>query len=376
MSSTPPARSPGTSAPSVWQTLLTSWTRADRMRVAGVLAVVVLMHLLAFGVLFGVLVPAHYHVGTRAFGVGLGLTAYTYGLRHAFDADHIAAIDNTTRKLRGEGTRSTSVGFWFSLGHSTIVAVLAALAAAGSQMVTALTRDGNAAPRILGLVGTTVSGGFLYLIAALNLVALVGILRVWQAMRRGEYDESRLEEHLDSRGVVARILRRLNRTISHPGQMYLVGMLFGLGFDTATEVVLLVIAGSGAASGLPWYAIMVLPLLFAAGMSLLDTLDGLFMSVAYDWAFLDPVRKVYYNLSITGLSIAVALVIGTIDFVGVLHDDVGWVNPFSTWISGIGLNNVGFVVVGLFVLVWVVAVAYWRATRVGDRWVVEEEVRR
>jgi high-affinity nickel-transport protein len=352
----------------VVRTLLTSWTPADRRAAGGLLGVVVLLHVVAFGLLLLVVEPAHHRVGSTVFGVGLGLTAYTFGLRHAFDADHIAAIDNTTRKLRGDGKRPKAVGFWFALGHTATVAVLVGLVAAGARAVSTLTSHDNPVGHTLGLIGTTVSGGFLYLIAALNLVALVGIVRVFRGIRRGELDEHSLEHHLANRGVVARLLNRLNATITRPHQMFLVGLLFGLGFDTATEVALLVLAGTGAASGLPWYAVVVLPLLFAAGMCLLDTLDGLFMSMAYDWAFLDPVRKVFYNLTITGLSVAVAFVIGTIELVGVLHDSGSWVNSWTDRVSRLSLNSVGFVVVGVFVLTWAGAVAYWRLARVGERW--------
>jgi len=348
--------------------MITTWTRADWLQAALLLGFIALMHAVAFGLLLGAIGPAHYQLGTKVFGVGLGITAYTYGLRHAFDADHIAAIDNTTRKLRGDGKRPKSVGFWFAMGHSTMVAGMAALVAAGAHVVTDLTSDSSTTNQALGLISTAVSGGFLYLIAILNLVALSGIVRVFRAMRRGQLDEDKLEAHLASRGFLNRILGRLTRTITRPGQMYPVGILFGLGFDTATEVALLVLAGTGAASGLPWYAVMTLPLLFASGMSLLDCLDGLFMSVAYDWAFLKPVRKVYYNISITGLSVAVAFLIGTIELVSVLHDNVGWVNPVTTWISGINLNNVGFIIVGLFILTWAVAIGYWRLAKVEDRW--------
>lgn len=347
---------------------LSGWGRREWGHVAALLLAIAVMHLVGFGVLLGVVVPAQHHVGTGVFGIGLGLTAYTYGLRHAFDADHIAAIDNTTRKLREDGRRPTSVGFWFSLGHSTVVTVMAALVGGGTHLAARLQGDGSGVRELLGIIGTVVSGGFLYLIAALNLAALVGIWRVWRQMRSGRYDEHELERHLASRGVVARLLGRLTRTITHPGQMYLVGLLFGLGFDTASEVALLVLAASGAASGLPWYAVMVLPLLFAAGMSLLDTIDGLFMGIAYDWAFLHPVRKVYYNLVITGLSVAVAVVIGTIELVGVLHDDAGWTNPVTDAISSVSLDHVGYVVVALFVATWAVAVGCWRhGTRTG-RW--------
>jgi len=363
-----PAGDSGAERHGILKTMITTWTRADWLEAAALLGFIAFMHVVAFGLLFGVIGPAHYQLGTKVFGIGLGITAYTYGLRHAFDADHIAAIDNTTRKLRGEGKRPKSVGFWFAMGHSTIVAGMAALVAAGAHIVGDLTSDSSTANQTLGLIGTGVSGSFLYLIAILNLFALVGIVRVFRAMRRGEFDEERLEEHLQARGFMNRVLGRLTKTITRPGQMYPVGVLFGLGFDTATEVALLVLAGTGAASGLPWYAIMTLPLLFASGMSLLDCLDGLFMSVAYDWAFLRPVRKVYYNISITGLSVAVAFLIGTIELVSVLHDNAGWVNPVTTWVSNINLNNVGFIIVALFVLTWAAAIGYWRLARVEDRW--------
>ena len=254
----------------MFRTMLTTWTRRDWLQAAGLLAFIALMHVVAFALLLGVVGPAHYQLGTKVFGVGLGITAYTYGLRHAFDADHIAAIDNTTRKLRGDGKRPKSVGFWFAMGHSTIVAGMAALVAAGAHIVGDLTSDRSTANKTLGIVGTGLTGTFLYLIAFLNLIALIGIIRVFRAMRGGELDEARLEAHLQARGFMARILGRLTKAITRPGQMYPVGILFGLGFDTATEIALLVLAGSGAAGGLPWYAIMVLPLLFASGMSLLD----------------------------------------------------------------------------------------------------------
>ena len=363
-----PAGAPGAGRHGIFKTMITTWTRADWLQAGALLGFIALMHVAAFGVLFGLVGPGHYKLGTETFGVGLGITAYTFGLRHAFDADHIAAIDNTTRKLRGEGRRPKSVGFWFAMGHSTIVAGMAALVAAGAHIAGTLTSDSSTANQTLGLIGTGVSGSFLYIIAILNLVAMIGIIRVFRAMRSGELDEAQLETHLQSRGFMNRILGRLTRTITRPGQMYPVGVLFGLGFDTATEVALLVLAGTGAASGLPWYAIMVLPLLFASGMSLLDCLDGLFMSVAYDWAFLNPVRKVYYNISITGLSVAVAFLVGTIELISVLHDNAGWVNPVTTWITSINLNNVGFFIVGLFVLTWAAAIGYWRIAKVEDRW--------
>ncbi|MFD8483315.1 HoxN/HupN/NixA family nickel/cobalt transporter [Kitasatospora sp. NPDC059673] len=339
------------------------WRREDTWRTAGLMAVILALHVAAFGTLLFLVVPEKYQVGTQVFGVGLGITAYTLGMRHAFDADHIAVIDNTTRKLMADGRRPVSVGFWFALGHSSMVVLMAALVAGGAALAGTLMDKDSTTHQVLGTIGTTASGAFLYLIAALNLVALLGILRVFRAMRAGVYDEAELEKHLNSRGFLARVLNRATRSITRPGQMFPVGMVLGLGFDTATEVTLMVMAGSGAASGVPWYAIACMPLLFAAGMSLFDTLDGTFMNFAYQWAFSNPVRKVYYNLTITGLSIAVAFVIGTIELVTVLHDKFGLDDPVSGWIAGLSLDNVGFVIVGLFVVVWAAAIGYWRIAR-------------
>lgn len=346
------------------------WRRQDTVRTGALLAVVLALHVVAFGVLALVVVPHRYTVGSQVFGVGLGVTAYTLGMRHAFDADHIAAIDNTTRKLTADGGRSVSVGFWFALGHSSVVVAMAALVAGGARLAGTLMNERSDAHQLLGVVGTAVSGTFLYLIAALNLVALLGIVKVFRTMRAGQYDEDALERRLNSRGFMNRMLGRLTRSVTRPGQMYPLGALFGLGFDTATEVTLMVMAGSGAASGLPWYAILCLPLLFAAGMSLFDTLDGVFMNVAYQWAFSHPVRKIFYNLTVTGLSIAVALVIGTIELVTVLHDKLRLNSAVTDWISGLDLDHVGFVVAGLFVVVWAAAVAYWRLAKVEQRWEV------
>jgi high-affinity nickel-transport protein len=344
------------------------WRREDTVRTIGLMAVIAALHAVAFGILFLLVVPGHYEIGSKAFGIGLGVTAYTLGMRHAFDADHIAAIDNTTRKLMADGKRPVSVGFWFALGHSSVVIVLAALVAGGAQVAGTLVDDDSSTHQTLGVISTTVSGSFLYVIAALNLVALLGILKVFRAMRAGTYDERELEQHLDSRGFMNRVLGRLTRSITRPGQMYPVGLLFGLGFDTATEVTLMVMAGSGAAAGLPWYAVLSLPLLFAAGMSLFDTLDGTFMNFAYQWAFSNPVRKVFYNLTITGLSIAVAFFIGTIELVGVLHDKLGLTDTVTNRISGLDLDNVGYVIVGLFVVVWAAALGYWKVAKVEQRW--------
>jgi high-affinity nickel-transport protein len=341
--------------------------RREWREIAVILGAVVIMNVIAWSILAGLVVPKHLTIDTKIFGLGIGVTAYTLGMRHAFDADHIAAIDNTTRKLMSDGKRPVSVGFWFALGHSTIVVVLAAGIAAGAKFVTDLTDDGSSARTDLGIVSTSASGLFLYLIGILNLVALLGILKVFRAARQGAFDPRALDEALDNRGVMTRILRPLMKSITRPIHMYPIGLLFGVGFDTATEVTLLVLAGSGAAAGLPWYAILVLPMLFTAGMSLFDTLDGAFMNVAYRWAFANPIRKIYYNLTITGLSVAVALLIGTIELVGVVHDQLNLDDGVTNWIAGLDLNNVGFLIVGLFVLVWAAAIAYWRFGAVEQR---------
>ncbi|WP_414685218.1 HoxN/HupN/NixA family nickel/cobalt transporter [Mycobacterium sp.] len=359
---------PAPSSATVFRRLVSSWNRRDWLEVAGLVAVIALLHLVGFGALILLVAPHHYQVGQQVFGIGLGVTAYTFGLRHAFDADHIAAIDNTTRKLMADGTKPKSVGFWFAMGHSTMVLLMAVLVIAGTHAVSTLLNDDSPTRNALGLAGTLASGGFLYLIGIINVVALIGIWRVFITLRNGRFNEHDLKDALDNRGFLARMLRPVMKRINRPVQMYPVGVLFGLGFDTATEVALLALAGTGAAAGLPWFAVLVLPVLFAAGMSLMDTADGLFMTVAYDWAFANPVRKIYYNLSITGLSVAVALLIGTIELVTVLHDHLGWINPLTDWISAVSLNNVGFAIVGLFAATWLCAVTYWKLAGVEQRW--------
>jgi nickel/cobalt transporter (NiCoT) family protein len=337
-------------------------------------AVVLGLHVTGFFMLFVLIAPHHYALGSGgAFTIGIGITAYTLGLRHAFDADHISAIDNTTRKLMSEGKRPLSVGFWFSLGHSTIVFGLSFLIALGIHSLDGSVRNGGSnLHRVTNSVGTLVSGGFLYLIAALNVVILLGIVKVFRAMKRGAYDESALERQLDSRGLMNRVFGRLTRTVSRPRQMYGVGMLFGLGFDTASEVALLVIAGSAGAAGLPFYAVLCLPILFAAGMSLLDTIDGSFMNFAYGWAFSKPVRKVFYNIAITGLSVAVALVIGTIELVGLLAQKLGARGSFLRWWEHVNINTLGFIIAGLFAATWALALVVWRTARIEERWSARE----
>jgi len=357
-------------APSATDTSQISLSRREWTSIGGMAGFVLLLHIVGWGVLGLIVAPRHYQVtSTTVFGIGLGVTAYTLGMRHAFDADHIAAIDNTTRKLMADGKRPLSVGFWFSLGHSSIVFGLCLLLSLG---VRALARqaadDSSAVQQTTGLIGTAVSGVFLMLIGVLNLLVLRQILGVFREMRRGSYDEEALEDQLDKRGLINRILGPLTRGVTRSWHMYPVGLLFGLGFDTASEVSLLVLAGGAAAFELPWYAILTLPVLFAAGMSLLDSIDGCFMNFAYGWAFSRPVRKVYYNITITGLSVAVALIIGSIEVISIFVEKTGVTRGPLVWIAGLDLNYVGYAIVALFILTWVVALLVWRLARIEDRW--------
>ena len=359
-----------------------SLSRADRRSLAGMTAVVVLLHVVGFGVLFAVVAPAHLPLGGEhpVFTVGVGLLAYTLGMRHAFDADHIAAVDNTTRKLIADGDalasagtprqrQPMSVGFWFSLGHSTIVFALALLLALGVKALAASVQDDNSAlHQVTGVIGPSVSGVFLWVLGIANLVTLVAIVHVFRKMRGGQFDEVELEQQLNNRGFINRYLGGLTRSVRKPWHIYPVGFLFGIGFDTATEIGLLVLAGGAAASALPFTAIMVLPVLFAAGMCLLDTADGVFMNAAYGWAFARPVRKVFYNLTITTISVIVALVIGTVQLVGVLADQTGASSGPVAWIAGLDLGYAGYAIVGLFVVAWLVAVAVWRWGRIEEKW--------
>ncbi|MFI0737725.1 HoxN/HupN/NixA family nickel/cobalt transporter [Streptomyces sp. NPDC021100] len=352
-----------------WRRAAVAISGREWRHLAGMAVVILALHVIGWFTLIALVAPEHYSLGTKSFGIGIGVTAYTLGMRHAFDADHIAAIDNTTRKLMHSGRRPLSVGFWFSLGHSSVVFILALLLSLGIKSLAGpVENDDSPLHNVTGWIGTTVSGTFLYAIAIINLVILAGIWKVFRQMRAGHFDEAALEEQLNNRGFMNRLLGRVMKSITRPWQMYPVGLLFGLGFDTATEVALLVLAGSGAASGLPWYAILCLPVLFAAGMSLLDTIDGTFMNFAYGWAFSKPVRKVYYNLTITGLSVAVALLIGTVELLALIADKAGLHGAFWDWIGGLDLNTLGFAVVGLFVATWAVALIVWKVARIEEKW--------
>jgi len=303
------------------------------------------------------------------FGWGTAVLAYTLGMRHAFDADHISAIDNTTRKLMSEGQRPLAVGFFFSLGHSSVVAALAILLNFGIKAVGSQLKDEDSAlHHYTGLIGLTVSGTFLMIIAILNLVILVSIVGVFLKMRKGLYNEEELEKHLNSRGLLMRFFGPIARRIDKSWKMYPLGILFGLGFDTATEIGLLVLAGSSVIAGLPWWAVISLPLFFAGGMSLLDTIDGSFMNFAYGWAFSKPVRKVYYNIIITGLSVAVAFFVGGLEICQVIAQQLNLSGFFWDYALAFNLNSAGYFIVGAFVVVWSIGLLLWRYGKIEERW--------
>jgi len=354
---------------SKWGRIRRSLTPAEWRRAGGLAVVIVGLHVVGFGLL-AITASQDFSLGSGAvFGFALGITAYTLGMRHAFDADHIAAIDNTTRKLINEDQRPLSVGFFFALGHSTIVFVLALLLAIGIRGLSgAVESDSSTLKDFTSVIGPSVAGVFLLVIGILNLIVLVGIVKVFLRMRHGEYNEAQLEEQLDSRGFMNRFYGRATRSVKRPWHMYPVGLLFGLGFDTATEIALLATAGTAAAGDLPLYAILSLPILFAAGMTLLDTIDGAFMNFAYSWAFFKPVRKVFYNITITSLSVIVALIIGPISLIGVLSEKFTITDGPVGFIASLDLEYVGYVIVGLFVVTWTIALVVWRFGRIEEKW--------
>jgi len=289
---------------------------------------------------------------------GLGVVAYVFGLRHGVDADHIAAIDNTTRKLIQDGKRPFTVGTWFSLGHSTIVVglivglVLATRAIASNIPVL---QSGGAA------IGTLVSGVFLFLIGLLNAVIVLGVYGVFKRLRQGKLNQKELEELLDKRGFLNRFFKPLFKMISEPWQIYPIGVLFGLGFDTASEVALIAISvGVGASASIPIYYILVLPLMFTCGMVLVDTTDGVTMRLAYGWAFLNPVRKIFYNLTVTIISVLVAFVIGGIEVLQVLSMEFGLSGGFWDWLDGLSFESIGYGIVAIFVIAWAASVLVWK----------------
>jgi high-affinity nickel-transport protein len=332
--------------------LIGSFDPIERRQLGAFGAAIAGLHLVGWG-LVALYAPGHPVLA------GLAVLAYSFGLRHAFDADHISAIDNTTRKLIAQGGRPLGVGFFFSLGHSTIVfglsLALAVAASAVHHAVPSLAHWG-------GMIGAGISGLFLWAIGLLNLVVLIGIVRIAMLRRRGDFDEAELEQRLTERGLITRVCRRRFALISSARQVYPVGVLFGLGFDTATEVGLLTIT-AGIAGGLPAPATAALPILFAAGMCAMDTADGIFMSAAYRWALASAARKLYYNLGVTGFSVLVALAIGTVELLQVMAHQLGLEGGFWALVGELNFTNMGYAIVGLFAIGWVGALVLWRLTR-------------
>ena len=344
-------------------------TSDEWRRMAAMFGFILFLHVAGAVLMFSA-VNGNYKLGDGTlFGWGTAALAYTLGMRHAFDADHISAIDNTTRKLMSEGKRPLAVGFFFSLGHSSVVATLTILLNFGIKALGTQLKDENSGlHHYTGLVGTTVSGAFLMFIAILNLLVLVSIVKVFVSMRRGLYNEEELEKHLDSRGFLMRFFGPIARRIDSSWKMYPLGILFGLGFDTATEVGLLVLTGSSVIAGLPWWATLSLPLFFAGGMSLLDTIDGSFMNFAYGWAFSKPVRKVYYNIIITGLSVGVALYVGGLELLQVLANQLDLTGGLWDYVMSFNLNSAGYIIVAAFIVVWSVALLIWKYGNIESRW--------
>jgi high-affinity nickel-transport protein len=340
-----------------------SFDSGERKRLAGLFGGVGLLHIAGWGLLLAV-------AAGQPTILALGGLAYTFGLRHAFDADHIAAIDNTTRKLLQDGKKPVGVGFFFSLGHSTVVfLVAAALGLAVKWIVDGVISNGGQLRNIGGELSTIVSGAFLILIGVLNLLVLIDIIRVYRRLKAGGYDDNSLEIDLTAGGMMSRIFGRLFRVIKHSWQMYPIGFLFGLGFDTASEVAILAISAGAAAKGVPFVAVIALPLIFAAGMSLMDTADGAFMAKAYSWAFTSPIRKVFYNLTMTSLSVFVALFVGVVEVLQVLIQKFDLKSGFFSAIAGFDLvGRAGYFIVAAFVVVWVAALLIYKARRIDERW--------
>jgi len=343
------------------------FSRQELPALFGVLGVVLFLHIAGWGLFVYFNSNPQYHGLTNSSGAlvyaGAGALAYSFGLRHAFDADHIAAIDDTTRLMLAKGKKPLAIGLFFSLGHSTIVLALSIGVAFAAKQAVKFQKD---FAETGGIIGASVSTLFLYLVGILNLVILIGIIKVWRQAKSGKFSHEHLTQLLNERGLMRRIFRgAFKNGFDHSWQLYPVGVLFGLGFDTATEVALLALSATAAVGTvggtLPPLAIIALPLIFAAGMSLMDSTDGIFMTKAYSWAFTSPLRKIYYNITTTGLSIFVAFVIGTIQFIGVLSEKTNIDNyqPF-TMISAVDLNRVGYFIVASFIGAWLLSILIWR----------------
>jgi high-affinity nickel-transport protein len=329
-----------------------------RGKVIGILTLLVIFNVVAWTLAF-----AGFAVQYPAL-LGTALLAYTFGLRHAVDADHISAIDNVTRKLMQENKRPVAVGFFFSLGHSTIVVALTiAIAIAATYIQSSIPALKNAG----GLIGTSVSALFLFLIATINFLVLWEIFRAFRKVQKGEeYSDQSLDEFLNQRGLMGRFFRPLLRVVDKSWKMYPVGLLFGLGFDTATEVGILGIAAVEAGKGLPIWSILIFPVLFTAGMSLLDTIDGILMLGAYGWAFVKPVRKLYYNLNITLVSVLVAMLVGTIEVLSIIVMEFNLSGGFWDYIANLDFGVLGGIIIGTFILSWVISTLIYKIKKFDD----------
>ena len=335
------------------------FSAAEWMRISSLYSLVALLHGLGWGLYL------HY---TRSYPalVGLGFAAYMFGLRHAFDADHIAAVDDTVRFLLQKGKKPLGVGFFFSLGHSTVVLGLSLVIVFAA---TAVEQEVPQLKNIGGIIGASVSGTFLWIIGILNLLILLDVLKVWQKAKTGTHNHAHLEQLLQQRGFINRLLGgRLLKLMDHSWQMYPLGLLFGLGFDTASEVGLLAMTAGASAGDMPIPAVLSLPILFAAGMTLMDTTDGILMSKAYNWAYINPLRRIFYNITTTGLSVAVALLIGTIELLQVLVRMLDLHGPVFDFISSLDFGVLGYLIVGMFLLAWGLSVALWKFGHLEERY--------
>ncbi|MDP9222932.1 MAG: HoxN/HupN/NixA family nickel/cobalt transporter [Actinomycetota bacterium] len=344
------------------------FTGSEWVRLGGFYGVIAALHVIGWGFFL-----YYAHDFGRVYA-GAGALAYTFGLRHAFDADHISAVDDTTRFLIQKGKKPLGVGFFFSLGHSTIVFSLAIAVAVAAQ---AVQRHLGTFQNVGGVIGAAVSGTFLWIIGLFNLVVLIGIVKVYRELKRGRYRKDELEELLLQRGFMNRLLgSRFRRFVNESWHMYPVGVLFGLGFDTASEVGLLAITATAATAStaqhgsvhIPFMGIIALPILFTAGMSLMDTTDGVFMTKAYGWAFTSPLRKVYYNISTTALSVFVALGVGTIEYLQVASARLNVQNSFFSWLNKLNFETLGYGIVACFVIAWVGSIAFFKLRHVEERW--------
>jgi high-affinity nickel-transport protein len=336
-----------------------SFSAAEWMRMMGLYGFIALLHGLGWGLYL------HY---TRSYPalVGLGFAAYMFGLKHAFDADHIAAVDDTVRFMLQKGKTPLGVGFFFSLGHSTVVL---ALSIGIAFAATAVKQELPQLKGIGGIVGASVSGIFLWIVGILNLLILLDVLKIWQEAKTGTHDHVHLEQLLQQRGFLNRLFGgQLQKLMNHSWQMYPLGLLFGLGFDTASEVGLLAMTAGASVGNMPVAAVLSLPILFAAGMTVMDTTDGILMSKAYDWAFVNPLRKIFYNITTTSLSIAVALLIGTIELLQVFIGLFDLHGRLFDLVASLDFSVLGYLIVGMFLLAWGLSVALWKFGQIEKRY--------